>query len=522
MAYIKQCYYSKMRLFRDRPDVLVSGRWYWCPAGAVDIPYTHVFSSRNCDNSTDPIDPPLGETSEWLGKARGGENPRLTGQNWCGSEMVWTQGALYSQRGTPAVDDEGVPVCCQSLPPIPGGADVNGAAAWSLARAGERESGILTRSFVSIRGGERETGSLFTRAVTLGGERESGSLPYPTNAGERERANVAAYAPTGGGERESCTLTFGVLSACSSHVLSRTFEVVVIGTGACSTWNLTSPAPYGAFFVNEWGAIYPAGPHVGSVLNVRCSGFGVGATWQAEMYQGFHPGYLTATVVQVAPLILSVTFPGGYLDGCAGSVTAIIREYWPTDGGQRETGDLLPRWHAGGGERESGVVAAYAPTGGGEREGARVDAYAPTGGGEREIADALPRWATDAGERETGNTYYPCFLAPPVTPAVMTLLGTGALAPLTGNYAVLRSAHGYATGITLPPPHGVMNFTIWCSLFTVGSWGYIVTDGPPNTYIAEGEVIYFQWTPTLLIQLPVLSGWPWAPGDTLTVTIHFP
>ena len=117
-----------MRLYRDRPDILTRGRWHWCPPGAKPIPYFHVFGSFNQDTYREILDPPIGEVPRKMGRSRGNSSPRFTGQNWCGSEELWTKGSLYAQRGTPAVDNEGIPVCCKSGPPTPGGIVANGAA----------------------------------------------------------------------------------------------------------------------------------------------------------------------------------------------------------------------------------------------------------------------------------------------------------------------------------------------------------------------------------------------------------
>jgi hypothetical protein len=138
MDYLTQCYYSRMRLYRDRPDVTTPGRWHWCPPGAVEIPYFHLFGSFSQDpESVKPLTPPVGEVPRKNGRTRGEANPRYLGQNWCGSQDVWENGALYAQRGTPAVDAEGIPICCTSGPPTPGGATPGGSAVFPSVAPGE-------------------------------------------------------------------------------------------------------------------------------------------------------------------------------------------------------------------------------------------------------------------------------------------------------------------------------------------------------------------------------------------------
>jgi len=121
MDVLPKLYRSKMRLYRDRPDVLVTGRWQWCPPGAVAIPYLHRFGSSKYDENDFelPADS-VGEVERLPGPVPSNTPPRYTGQRWCGGEEVWTQGALYSQRFTPAVDEEGIPFCCEALPAVGG------------------------------------------------------------------------------------------------------------------------------------------------------------------------------------------------------------------------------------------------------------------------------------------------------------------------------------------------------------------------------------------------------------------
>lgn len=111
-----------MRLYRDRPDILVPGRWYWCPEGAVDIPYAHRFLSYRLDDFTNEGESPdIGEISHWDGQQTHQGNPRYTGQHWCGSEDFWVNGVPYALRGTQQLDWEGVPLCCITSPLRPGG-----------------------------------------------------------------------------------------------------------------------------------------------------------------------------------------------------------------------------------------------------------------------------------------------------------------------------------------------------------------------------------------------------------------
>lgn len=121
MDFITQCYYSRMRPYRDRPDISIPGRWRWCPPGATLIPYLHAFASFTMDYGEERIDPALGEVPRKNGRTRGESSPRYTGQHFCGSEDAWTNGILYAQALPQQVDIDGIPICCRAAPLLPGG-----------------------------------------------------------------------------------------------------------------------------------------------------------------------------------------------------------------------------------------------------------------------------------------------------------------------------------------------------------------------------------------------------------------
>lgn len=125
MDCVRSCYRSRMALYRDRPDVLTEGRWHFCPPGAKPVPYLHLFGSSNYDPDG-RFDPQVGEVGTgshpW---SNGSSNPRLLGQNTCGSAEQWMTGSVFISQGTPAVDADGVPLCCLALP-IMGGGDADG------------------------------------------------------------------------------------------------------------------------------------------------------------------------------------------------------------------------------------------------------------------------------------------------------------------------------------------------------------------------------------------------------------
>lgn len=59
---LRSCYRSVMAPYPDRPDILVPGRWYWCPNDARPLGFAHVFESRQWDPSNPvPEEPAVGE-----------------------------------------------------------------------------------------------------------------------------------------------------------------------------------------------------------------------------------------------------------------------------------------------------------------------------------------------------------------------------------------------------------------------------------------------------------------------------
>jgi hypothetical protein len=118
MDMIRRPYYSSMRLCRDS-DTLTPGRWRWCAPGAVTIPYAHAFGSFKGQSTALPPNEGVGEARHYGGMASDRTSPLFPGLNWCGSADLWMNGGTESLRGTPAVDDRGVPLCCQQADALP-------------------------------------------------------------------------------------------------------------------------------------------------------------------------------------------------------------------------------------------------------------------------------------------------------------------------------------------------------------------------------------------------------------------
>lgn len=125
MDLLHTCYQSYMRLYPDDPDRLTLGRWVWCPEGAEYLPFDHAFQSSKWDPDSWRVDPDIGEVRGLVGYSSGKITPRFTGRNFCGAVILYQEGSPLDLMGTPAVDADGVPVCCDA-PPAVGGLAMGG------------------------------------------------------------------------------------------------------------------------------------------------------------------------------------------------------------------------------------------------------------------------------------------------------------------------------------------------------------------------------------------------------------
>jgi hypothetical protein len=103
-----------MRLYSDRPDIQVPGRWYRCQPGAQTVGWTAFFARRN--ELQDKGDYPLGEVYQrGYAYSKTPANPQLKGTSFCGSPSAWQNGVPYS-AGTLPVGQNGIPLCCGITP----------------------------------------------------------------------------------------------------------------------------------------------------------------------------------------------------------------------------------------------------------------------------------------------------------------------------------------------------------------------------------------------------------------------
>jgi hypothetical protein len=74
---VRTCYQSAWRLYRDRPDILVRGRYYRAPPGTPAYPGAHHFLSRDWTAGENEIDGPFGEVVGYPRKWDSGLPPDL-------------------------------------------------------------------------------------------------------------------------------------------------------------------------------------------------------------------------------------------------------------------------------------------------------------------------------------------------------------------------------------------------------------------------------------------------------------
>lgn len=113
MDYLRSCYRSSMRPFRDAPEVEIEGRWFWCGENAKALPIPHLYGASVWDDEFwDSEVMTLGEVAK--GPWYSGESDlRLTGQRYCGPDDWWLNGSPLSAQGEPLPDEQGIPPCCR-------------------------------------------------------------------------------------------------------------------------------------------------------------------------------------------------------------------------------------------------------------------------------------------------------------------------------------------------------------------------------------------------------------------------
>lgn len=112
MDLLRSCYSTKMRFFRDHPEIETLVHWYFCEPDAKVFPYRTVFNSGNwwSDKTQDGA---LGEIAGAARPWRNGQPPApYDGQDFCGSPDMFLNGV-----GSPPVPPierlaNGMPTCC--------------------------------------------------------------------------------------------------------------------------------------------------------------------------------------------------------------------------------------------------------------------------------------------------------------------------------------------------------------------------------------------------------------------------
>lgn len=195
MDYLRSCYSSTMRLFIDGAEVLVHGRWHFCPEGAEDIPYMHRFAASTWDPDNADLDESIGEIRGVRGYFNGSSSPRILGQGWCGSQGLWENGSPLSLRGTMPVDTEGIPLCCLTGPLSELELNAGGAGGAALVAPVELRAGGT--------GGAYMTAYLMLDSATVTAEVEAAETATHSTS---DTAIVVALADDDGPDSDSATV----------------------------------------------------------------------------------------------------------------------------------------------------------------------------------------------------------------------------------------------------------------------------------------------------------------------------
>jgi hypothetical protein len=109
---LRSCYSTRMRFFRNRPDVTTLVHWFFCEPDAGILPFPTVFNSGNWW-SDKTIDSPLGEVRGDPRPWRNGQPPApYEGVQPCGTAEEFFRGT--ADPPVPPIERlaNGMPVCC--------------------------------------------------------------------------------------------------------------------------------------------------------------------------------------------------------------------------------------------------------------------------------------------------------------------------------------------------------------------------------------------------------------------------
>ena len=110
--FLRSCYVGNFRLFRDRPDVITRGRYYFSPIGTLPYPGFHLLGSQTwLDKNLDPV-VPLGEVigpTQW---SNGAGPAKIIPSVRVGSKDCISNGEEYKNRISLPLTTDGVPSTC--------------------------------------------------------------------------------------------------------------------------------------------------------------------------------------------------------------------------------------------------------------------------------------------------------------------------------------------------------------------------------------------------------------------------
>lgn len=129
---LRSCYRSKMRIDRNRPDLLVEMEYFFTPPGAKLCPFPTAFSSRNYTETNEHADLSLGEVEVTKRFVKGFCPPGVTGQFFCGDPSHAAKGCdLVNGPVVPLDPHDGVLLCCRGGVPYTWTFHATGGASWT-------------------------------------------------------------------------------------------------------------------------------------------------------------------------------------------------------------------------------------------------------------------------------------------------------------------------------------------------------------------------------------------------------
>ena len=183
MEYLRRCYTTFARPFRDRLDITVPIVWYWAAPDAKVFPSHHHYGTL--DKEPDLRLSPRDQVGEVIGAPRafrtgGAPWPEgLPGLRYCGTAEDFLRGAVYDPRRRSPMIGGALPACCYC---VGRGGELQGGDAIVVPTFGGQLEAVMSPPLATGRlwamsGGEKDDGTAGDTAglhVMSGGEKDGG------------------------------------------------------------------------------------------------------------------------------------------------------------------------------------------------------------------------------------------------------------------------------------------------------------------------------------------------------------